>query len=656
MKHTAILASLIAIPSLAADYTAWQFTQSLDVTEGGLHSIVLPPETLNASRPALEDPRVISPAGVETPFVIEWPEIKPARLVDPARFDMSLGDGVTELRISTGTTEPIRAIHLRPAAAKFLKSLRIETSADGVNWQEFVSNGIIFREPYSAESTTIKLPPQSHGHLRVIVNDKDSAAIAFTSPRLELQASEAETAPLKATLRKTEALVGKTRLTVDLGGKNVFIASLQLDTADPVFSRRVVVSMPGDGGPDLRSRNVATTTVFRIALGTQTSSSLEIPIHQSIASDTLLIEIDNGDSPPLKIADVQVVQHPVQVWVHAGETGQWQVISGNPLAVAPRYDIAAIKTQLTTAPAKRLALGALTSSDQFKTPTALPEVDAKGINVDVALCRYRRPVEIRSPGVIAIELSAEVLAHCQLSRGDIRLVQRGEQLPFVVDYESGPWVRFVEATTTATTDEKRPSVTRWTVTLPVDSLPANRLSCTSPTPLFDRQISASATTKDSYGNDTRTHLGRARWSQKPGDYAREFELRFARDRVPGVFELETDNGDNPPIQLQRVRVHYPTVRLIAKVADASPAFLYYGNDRAVQPQYDLQLVRAELMSAPRESATLGAEEQLIVSRKDERTSSTGSPWLWLALAAVVGVLLWVVAKMLPKSADEQGKA
>lgn len=656
MKHIAILASLIAIPSLAADFTAWQFTQSLDVTEAGLHSIVLPPETLNASRPALEDLRVISPAGVETPFVIEWPQIKPARLVDPASFDMSLGDGVTELRIVTGTTERIRAIHLRPAAAKFLKALRVETSADGVIWQDFVSNGIIFREPYNAESTAIKLPPQSHGHLRVIVDDKNSPAIAFTAPRLELQGSEAETTPLKTTLKRTEELAGKTRLTVDLGGRNAFVASLQLNAADPVFSRRVVVSMPGDGGPDLKNRNVATNTIFRIALGTQTSSSLEIPIHQSIASDTLLIEIDNGDSPPLKIADVQVTQHQVHVLLHAGETGQWRIISGNPLVPTPRYDIAAIKTQLTTAPAKRLALGALTNSDLFKKPVALPEVEAKGINVDVALCRYRRPVEIRTPGVIAIELSAEVLAHCQLSRGDLRLVQRGEQLPFVIDYESGPWLRFVEATIAATTDEKRPSVTRWTVTLPVESLPANRLTCTSPTTLFDRQISASATMKDSYGNDTRTRLGGARWSQKPGDTAREFELRFDRDRVPGVFELETDNGDNPPIQIQRVRVHHPTVRLIAKVGDESPAFLYYGNERAVQPQYDLQLVRAELMSAPRELATFGAEEKLLLSRKDDRTSSTGSPWLWLALAAVVGVLLWVVAKMLPKSADGPGAA
>jgi hypothetical protein len=31
-----------------------------------------------------------------------------------------------------------------------------------------------------------------------------------------------------------------------------------------------------------------------------------------------------------------------------------------------------------------------------------------------------------------------------------------------------------------------------------------------------------------------------------------------------------------------------------------------------------------------------------------QSSGSGSPWLWAALTLVVGGLLWIVAKMLPK--------
>ena len=206
MNHLAILASLIAGPSLAADFTAWQYTQPVEVTAAGLHSLILPPETLTVARPALEDLRVISPTGIETPFVIDWPEVHAARLAAPEDFEMRLGDKATELRITTGTSEPIRAIHLQPAAQRFLKALRVETSSDGTNWQSFLPSGIIFREPHNAESTTIKLPPQSHAHLRVLIDDGSSPPVAFSAPRLELGKSIPDTAPLVTSVKSQDEL------------------------------------------------------------------------------------------------------------------------------------------------------------------------------------------------------------------------------------------------------------------------------------------------------------------------------------------------------------------------------------------------------------------------------------------------------------------
>ena len=129
-------------------------------------------------------------------------------------------------------------------------------------------------------------------------------------------------------------------------------------------------------------------------------------------------------------------------------------------------------------------------------------------------------------------------------------------------------------------------------------------------------------------------------------------LPFEGTRLPGTFFLETDNGDNPPISLEGVLVEYPVVTLVAKLTETPPAFLYYGNGKAVMLAYDLRLVRQELLSTTKQSAALGREEKLLPGKKRVTGEvEVGSPWLWIALALVIGVLLWVVAKLLPKPED-----
>ena len=88
--------------------------------------------------------------------------------------------------------------------------------------------------------------------------------------------------------------------------------------------------------------------------------------------------------------------------------------------------------------------------------------------------------------------------------------------------------------------------------------------------------------------------------------------------------------------------------IVAKVTGAAPLFLYYGNPQATIPRYDLRLVWDELMAADQQAAGLGDEELLRPGMKKPGTMDAGSPWLWLALAGVVIVLLVVVAKLLPR--------
>jgi hypothetical protein len=76
--------------------------------------------------------------------------------------------------------------------------------------------------------------------------------------------------------------------------------------------------------------------------------------------------------------------------------------------------------------------------------------------------------------------------------------------------------------------------------------------------------------------------------------------------------------------------------------------LYYGNTRALTPRYDVRLVEAALTQANSITGQLGAEEALSPTTETEPTTS-GSPWLWIALGIVVIGLIAVMARMLPKA-------
>ena len=120
--------------------------------------------------------------------------------------------------------------------------------------------------------------------------------------------------------------------------------------------------------------------------------------------------------------------------------------------------------------------------------------------------------------------------------------------------------------------------------------------------------------------------------------------------------LETDNGDNPPIELRDFRGFYPVTRVVFKATPdpAQPVWLYYGNLDSVAPHYDLTLVASELLKAERSTVTAGAEENLSPTPSFAGQTLTGSTRyiFWGALALVVIVLLAIMSRFLPKQQQQ----
>ena len=113
--------------------------------------------------------------------------------------------------------------------------------------------------------------------------------------------------------------------------------------------------------------------------------------------------------------------------------------------------------------------------------------------------------------------------------------------------------------------------------------------------------------------------------------------------------LETENGDNPPIEPEKFTAFYPATRVLFKADGNDRLFLYYGNPNVSPPSYDLNLVAGELLAADKSTAAPGSEEVLKKTGWMAGASpGSGGFLFWGILAVVVVGLLVVIARLLPK--------
>ena len=655
MKRILLLLLLAAtIPASAGpETTPWQWQQSLAIPARGVIRLDLPVATIDAAQPDARDLRLLSPTGVETPWVLMPSQAQPDHESAGRDFKATIDGRTTVLTASDDGIQPVVAVTLDSPARAFLKSARIDARVDGGAWQTIAEGEVVFRQADSASRLRIPIPAEIYDAVRITLDDQRSPPVPFTGMRLTHAGAQMMSLPHPVTILSREERGGETRMELDLGQQNLTLDRLQLVIPGGIYSRECTLSRRVTG-PDGTAADqvIASGWIFRVqGENGKITTRMDIPIGRQITASRLILIIRNGDSPPLDIQEITASRLPHTLVFFAPDPGEWNLYSGNRLAMAPRYDLAGLQSELQRSGGVSIVPGPLTRNPDYRAPVTLPEVDAAGTAIDLAGWGFRKQIAGVAAGVIRLELDAIVLARARDDLGDLRLVQDGRQIPYVV--ESTGLRRVLAVTADQTNDKKRPTLTRWKLTLPADGLPAEALAASSPTPLFSRQFTALAERADSLGNHWTSTLGTATWTQSPDAAAREFTLPVHGARLPAVVTLETDNGDNPVVQLNGFRVHFATASILAKIPAAGQVFLYYGNERAQPPRYDLGLVKQAMLQADRRDAVPGDEEVLAPGKnRDAAALSAGSPWLWIALAAVVILLLVVVARLLSTERTE----
>lgn len=291
------------------------------------------------------------------------------------------------------------------------------------------------------------------------------------------------------------------------------------------------------------------------------------------------------------------------------------------------------------------------ADNQETSPTA----QALGSPLDVSAWTYRKPVTVTRSGVQQLELDPEVLSRAQPDFADLRLLHDGDQVPYIL--ERTTLQRALTPHVIATNDAHNPKLSRWIIQLPQPSLPLTRLTCTAKTSLFQREMTAYEAAHDERGEAYQHVLGRASWTRTSSWWKRDLSLAFDSSPQSDTVILETDNGDNPPIELENFQFSYPATRILFKANPGDKFFLYYGNPNVNSPQCDLNLVAGDLLAASKSDCPLGAEDQLRKPWQSElKKAGKGGVVFWAALGLVVVVLLVVIARLLPNSGKVPPKA
>lgn len=639
---------LVPAPVDAASFNDWRFHQELAIAAPGLVRVALPPETFDAAQATLADLRLVDPAGMEVPYRIERPQATSRMLRPTDGWQVFLEASRTRVEIDLRLQGRCAAVMLETPAPEFLKAASMEGTTDGVT-RTLLAEFPLFRQAGGATQLRLKVPEGDWQHLIVTLDDARSKPIAITGIALLEEESPSPPPAIIATVpgERVES-ESQSRLPIDLGAARIPLAGLRFHTGEPLFIRRVEVFTRGWDNGEVRERSLGSGTIFRVALdGAPPTVNLDLPLNVQAPTRELVLVIENGDSPPLPIESIEALWNPTELLFLARQSGSFQLWSGNSRITGPRYDVSVLGSLPKSAAVARLQPGSLVANPEFKPSEPLSEVPVFAAALDTDGWSFHRDLKLAAGSVQQLELTPHVLAHAQAGLGDLRLIARGRQVPFIL--ERPGFNRAINPEVSRADDPKRPRLSSWTIRLPQPGLPVVKLSCETEARLFQRDIRVFEEVVDGRGERHRRSLGNATWVRRPESKVSRLSVTVVAVPITETLHLEMDNGDNPGLDLKTFQAFLPVSRVLFKAPPGETVTLCYGNPKATAPNYDLDLVAPRLLAESKAEAMLADEDPVgAVVRGGGRKSL---PFLlYGALALVVVVLALVIVRLLPKPA------
>jgi hypothetical protein len=651
-RFVAILIVMMGVRCLGAPLPeSWKFDQPVSIGTNGLIKFEVPLETLDHARPGLEDLRLYDAQGVEIPFLVERPVEVPATVQTVRNLQVKLQTGATVAVVETGLTQAMDGVVLESPARDFIKSTLVEGSQDGKTWRMLEEGAPVFRQAFGASQMQLAVPAGKWAWLRVTLDDRRSAPIPITGAKIQPAGPQfAPAQPLDVRVVERENDAGHTRLTLRMPAAPIVLAGLTIETPESLFSRHVTLSRPRMEENEIHETVLAEGTFYRMALeGSPTVSNLTFGRDIVIPVKELTMTIENGDSPPLAITTVRATRRPVYATCLAQAPGSYHLLSGNPACDAPRYDLASLVRDVSGRWVPSRA-GALVTNAAYRQTVPLPEVPETGAALDTREWKYRKSIAIMQSGVQQFELDLEVLSKASRDLHDLRLVREGRQIAYLV--ERPRLSRRFSPVVEKVPDSRRPSLSRWKLTLPQPSLPIIRLQAQTEAPFFKRDVALWEQVPDERGNLNDIQRGTVSWVRSLNQARTPLLMDISGPLATDAVFLEMENGDNPPLAVDRIEMEYAVARLIFKASGEGTVYLYYGNPKAHRPQYDIDLAARQMFAEEKHKVSAGAGEELR-GHVFYRFGGAAGWMFWGVLCLVVVGLVVVITRLLPKHLSEE---
>src|SRR4029453_6949189 len=184
-------------------------------------------------------------AGREVPYLIHRPMPRRESALRARELRTELEPTATRITFTTGTKFVLRGVAFEtPPGVEFIKAVGVEGSHNGATWLQLATDKPIFRMAGGAANASVSFSEGFWEFPRLPIDESPTAAVPFTGVLLQLAEATAPAEPFPLTIKTRDESFGVTWVSVDLSAINLTVASLGIETTDPLFVRPITIAVP----------------------------------------------------------------------------------------------------------------------------------------------------------------------------------------------------------------------------------------------------------------------------------------------------------------------------------------------------------------------------------------------------------------------------
>lgn len=676
LRAAAVALVLLTLPAAAQQPSPgrFRFERPIDTGGAGPRRLAVDVPLLTGAAPyrrgesgerafGLSDLRLFDQRGSSVQYLLLQPPPQPPQWVQGDLLPVAPTEKTSGFEADFREPQIIDAVLVLGLPAPFLKRLTLEGSGDRSHWIVLAAEGTLFDLPDEGlRQTELRFPAGSFRYVRVTWDDRNSGRLPAPSGVQARRVSGLVPPPLTARVaaesRPSEP--GRSRYRIKLPAPRLPIVAFDVVVSGSthVF-RQAWITESRLLGLNVGPAEIGRGQLRQVSRDDVVGGAMRIPVSPPTEAEVDLV-IENGNNPPLDVNGVTLVFDDLP-WIYF-EAPEGPVLAryGNSSSARPAYDLEAVRGVVHVESIKDARWGDPrrvpdAAESRPAGPSAIPDT---GSVVDADLFAYRRPLSGGPPGLVALVVDIDALAH---SRGpdaqfaDVRILDRSNrQVPYVIERRDEPM------SLPLTLERREPPAdsikplsgaarSNYLIRLPYTDLPSARAVLETSARVFQRAVQL-AVERPADRNHRAPWLGPVAlrtWSHVDQDEAASALVLPLSRSGSTDFWLSIDDGDNSTLPITSARLLLPSYRLRFYRPAGAELRMVYGRGDLAAPRYDLALLAPQVIGVEAQELTAVPESP---SERRARSPFISVRAFWMFLSIAVLVLLGLIVRLARRGA------